>query len=331
MIDQTHRSTDTEQEAADWYARLNSTVIESSDVTAFEAWRKIPDNRQAYDRLSAAASRLRALRGDPALEDLADDALARAAKSRTGRRMVSKSAGVGAGLLLAAGLVVGAVSLNNAMGRRYESAVGERKTVQLSDGSAVLLNTNSRIAVRLTKDRRLVKLVRGQAMFDVAHDKTRPFVVTAGSTSITAIGTRFDVYRQSDAVQVTLAEGKVAVRDQGRETKAWTLSPGQKIVVGPAAAKPSRTDVAADTSWTAGQIVFHNAPLDAAVAEVNRYSARKVVLAEGAPHNLEINGTFPTGDVDGFAMAASNILDLETHTASGGKTIELRPRGAPSP
>jgi transmembrane sensor len=331
MIEQTHRPKDIEKEAADWYARLNSTVIENSDVSAFEAWRKDPNHRNAYDRVSAAASRLRALRGAHALEDLADAALARAAKRQAGRRAFGRGAVVGAGVLLAACLVIGAVSLNNAAGRRYESGVGERKTVQLDDGSAVVLNTNSRIAVHLTKDRRLVTLVRGQALFDVAHDKGRPFVVTAGSTSITALGTRFEVYRQADGVQVTLAEGKVAVRDGRRAEKSWTLRPGQKILVGSTGSSPARTDVGAETSWTTGQIVFHNAPLTAAVEEVNRYSARKVVLADGAPRDLRVNGIFPTGDIDGFALAASDMLNLETRTTSGGKTIELRPRRALTP
>lgn len=333
MIDETNRPTDIETEAADWYARLNSNVVDNADLARFEAWRRSsPEHRAVYDRVSAAAATLRALRGDPGLEALADEALKRAARAETRRGRLGGRIGVGAGLLLAAGLVVGAISLGQGAGQRYESKVGERKVVRLDDGSEVILNTDSRIAVKLTRQARRITLVRGQALFEVAHDKSRPFVVRAGDTSITAVGTRFDVYRRPDAVQVTLSEGKVAVQERANPARSWTLSPGQKIVVGGSAlAKPSAADLAADTSWTSGQLVFHNTPLGQAVREVNRYSARKVTLADGAPHDLRINGTFPTGDIDGFALAASNMLDLERHPIEGAQAIELRAKSPPPP
>lgn len=331
MIHQKHRPTETEQEAADWYARLNSTVIENKDLSQFEAWRKSPENRAAYDQVSSTAAKLRGLRGEASLEAMADDAIARADR-RKRRRAAGAAAGAGVVLMLAAAMVLGAIRLGENAGERYESLVGERKVVRLDDGSEVILNTDSKIAVRLTRGERRVTLVRGQALFDVAHDTSRPFVVTAGRTSVTAIGTRFDVYRRVDAVQVTLTEGKVAVRERANQGRSWTLAPGQKIVVDrTAVARPAPADVTADTSWAIGQLVFHDAPLGQAVAEVNRYSAKKVVLAEGAPKDLRINGTFPTGDVDGFAMAASNILDLETRALSGGKAVELRARAISKP
>lgn len=329
MIHQKPRPSATEQEAADWYARLNSQVIDTRDVTDFEAWRKNPENRKAYDEISLAAANLRGLRGDPALEAMADDALERAARRQKARTIGAR---VGVGVMLAAGLAVGAIGLTGASGERFESGVGERRVVRLEDGSEVTLNTNSRIAVRLSRGERRVSLLRGQAFFDVAHDQNRPFVVSAGQTSVTAVGTRFDVYRRADAVQVTLTEGKVAVREREHADRPWMLSPGQKIVVGKApTTRPANADVTAETSWTLGQLVFHDAPLSQAVAEVNRYSEKKITLASDAPHDLLINGTFPTGDVDGFTLAVSNMLNLETHPINSGRAIELRSRLSAKP
>lgn len=329
MIDQQQRPTKIDREAADWYARLNSNVIENPDLKRFEAWRKTPEHRDAYNRLSAMAGKLRDLRTDPGLDALADDAIARATERKRPTAGQRHRIAIGAGMMLAAGLV-GAITLYGGNGQRYESAVGERKAIRLADGSEVILNTDSRISVRLTKGERRVTLTRGQALFEVAHDSARPFVVDAGEAQITAVGTRFDVYRRADAVQVTLTQGKVSVRDDANHGRSWMLAPGQKILVGPAA-RPLPADIGADTSWTTGQVILHDTPLAQAIAEVNRYSSRKVLLGDDAPADRRINGAFPTGDIDAFALAASDVLDLEMRTGHDGRTIELRARGPAAP
>src|SRR5690606_15969424 len=97
-------------------------------------------------------------------------------------------------------------------GGAFRTAVGERSSITLSDGASVVLNTNSRIEVRYTPERRNVRLLAGQAWFQVAKHPERPFVVEAGDRRVTALGTAFDVRMDSrDSVQVTLAEGKVSV------------------------------------------------------------------------------------------------------------------------
>jgi transmembrane sensor len=90
-------------------------------------------------------------------------------------------------------------------------------------------------------------------------------------------------------------------------------------------------DVGAATGWTSGQLVFHDTPLAEAVAEVNRYSDSKIVLGRDAPRERRISGAFPTGDVDGFVVAAGDLLDLEVRRGPGSRTVELqgRPLGPP--
>ena len=95
---------------------------------------------------------------------------------------------------------------------RYVTAIGEQRTIQLDDGSRIILDTSSEVAVRLTGNRRSVTLTAGQAMFDVQGDPARPFVVAAGDTKVTAIGTRFDVRRSGAGARVILVDGRVDVR-----------------------------------------------------------------------------------------------------------------------
>jgi transmembrane sensor len=93
----------------------------------------------------------------------------------------------------------------------YATSVGEQRSLALSDGSTVQLNSLSRIRVRYTAHERTVDLIEGQALFHVAKDLTRPFVVCSGQTRVRAIGTQFDVYRKADDTVVTVVEGRVAI------------------------------------------------------------------------------------------------------------------------
>jgi transmembrane sensor len=207
----------------------------------------------------------------------------------------------------------------------YATAVGDQLAARLADGTRVQLNTNSALNVRFDGGVRRVELVRGQAFFDVAHDPARPFVVVAGDTEVRAIGTRFDVRRDRGAVQVVLAEGKVAVSEQGSRPASWTLKPGQVVTTGgkPDAARPTTTDVAVATSWTTGQLTFRGTPLAEAVNEVNRYSRAKIVLGAGAPAKARINGIFAIGKPDEFITAMTSLYGLHTERRLDGAT-ELR-------
>lgn len=332
MTQDTRRPSRAEEQAADFYGRLNSTVIENDDLTAFEAWKKeSPENRRAYERLSAFLGQAEALRGDPAIDAIARETLDRAGARKATTRSGGGRLAWGAGLCFAgvAALAVAVIALPR--DARYQSGVGERKVVALADGSRVELNTDSEVRVRLSKGERHIDLVRGQALFEVAHDAARPFIVDAGDTQVRAIGTRFDVYRRAADVQVTLTQGRVEVRREATAAAPWTLKPGQQITVGRSDGRNSlvQADVAAATSWTAGQLTFHDTPLSDAVAEVNRYSRKRVVLAADAPRQRRVGGVFPTGDVDAFTIAASDMLGLDRRVLQDGAVVELRGRGTP--
>ena len=213
MIAERQEDRQAEREAADWYARLSRTPVETEDLEAFYAWRRDPRNDAAYKRMEDIGRAVRELRGDPDMAAAARAALDRGATKRrreSRRKVVAFSIG---GPMTAAACVAGVTILLRAP-RTFDTDVGQMTVVRLEDGSRLSLNTDSRVRVRFTKGERHVELIRGQAFFEVAHDTTRPFLVSSGSTEVRAVGTQFDVRADgSNLVRVVLAEGRVAVRD----------------------------------------------------------------------------------------------------------------------
>lgn len=327
-------------EAAAWYAKLNGPRIGNAELAAFYDWRSDTLNDAAYTQIEALATGARALADDPRLQAIAEAAVRRPRESAgplawLGARPVT-SAGFGAALTAAA--VVAALLLAQTGQQTYRTAVGERRAISLADGSTVELNTDSQVRVRLSRTRRDLTLDRGQAMFAVAHDADRPFIVKAGDTAVRAIGTRFEVYKAQDAVRVTLAEGRVQVT-QGRGKpggQAVTppapviLTAGQRVDMGLAPGRPVAVDVAAATGWTSGRLTFKDTRLAEAVAEINRYSRRRVVLGAGAPADERVNGVFDTGDTDAFVAGMTAALDLRSAPRADGSVELIGPASGPA-
>lgn len=303
------------REAAQWYGRLNSGAPSYQDVDAFFAWRAETLNDVAYTRIERLTTTTRALADDPRLQAIAQAAAQRPRERDGWRAALAPPRGllIGGLGLVAASLLVAAILVVQPLGQTYDTAVGERRAISLEDGSTIELNTNSRVRVRLTRGERRLWLEKGQAMFAVAPDKARPFLVTAGDTTVRALGTRFEVWRADQGVRVILAEGKVAVSSPARHAAPVTLSAGQRLDVRPQGpARPAPVDVAVETAWTQGRVTFRDVPLAQAVAEINRYSRRHVVLGPGAPAQERVTGVFDTGDTRAFVDGVTTMLDLKS-------------------
>jgi len=311
------------EEAAAWYAKMRGPRITHREVTAFYAWRDDSLNDAAYSRIESLAGGVRAHADDPRLRAIGQAALDRPRPAKAFRTLIQRRPAPWiAGLAVAAAAVVGVVAIAQPFGQTYRTAVGERRVVALADGSTIDLNTDSQVRVRLSRERRAISLDRGQALFAVAHDAARPFIVTAGDTAVRAVGTRFEVYRTGAAVRVILAEGQVSVT-QTHSPAPTLMRAGTRLDVGgEIPARPVTIDVAAATGWTDGRLTFQDAPLGQAVAEVNRYSRKKVVLGPGAPADERVNGIFDAGDTPAFVKGVAASLDLKT-TARDDGAIEL--------
>ncbi len=311
-------------EAAGWYAKLNNTTISTETLRAFREWRN-GDQRcaDAYREIDAFWRRAAKIEHDPEIQRAIGEALAREKKGlsrlpRIGPRGV-------AGAVLALALGIGAIAAwPVVVGHSYQTEIGEQHFVRLADGSRVKLDTDSRIRVKLSSGKRAVALIHGRAFFDVAHDPSRPFVVSAGPDSIRALGTRFSVERAAAGAEVTLIEGKVLVEsDRHKTPKTWTLSPGEQIETAGAHPAVQTIDPVAATSWTRGQLTFSRRTLAEAAAEVNRYSSRKVVLEDPALASRQISGVFDAGDTEAFVAAVSELYGVEADLQ--GADIRLRP------
>jgi transmembrane sensor len=326
MIDDPNDARRRSEEAAAWFARLSTPKISNATLDGFWTWRRDPLNRAAYEQIEDFSTAARRLRDDPEMKAAIGEAMRRKPWWREMLATIRSSrSAVVIGGALCAGAVAAVVLLLIGGGDRYSTGVGQKITVSLADGSNVQLNTDTRLRVRFDGNERRLTLERGQAFFDVAHDAARPFIVDAGKARIRAIGTRFDVDRAHQDVEVTLAQGRVEVTPVGSGHGGWTLNAGQRIRIdGDAGAGvPVTADLATATAWTTGRIFFHDTPLAQAVAEVNRYSRRKIALGAGAPRDMKINGAFETGDTEGFVAAAAAGLDLTVEHRLDG-TIELR-------
>src|ERR1700675_2821842 len=203
-------------------------------------------------------------------------------------------------------------------GGSYSTGIGEQRTIQLADGSTVELNARSRVRVHLTDIARDVTLLEGQALFRVARDSRRPFVVRAGDAEVRAVGTEFDVYRKQSATVVTVLEGRVETYDQsgGSGATGILLSAGEQLTVLPhTVAKPTRTDTVAATAWVQKRLMFEETPLREVAEEFNRYNRRPLAIDDRELQKVKISGVYSSTDpasLINFLRSQSSIRVIET-------------------
>lgn len=316
--------------AADWHSRLDEDDSARTHAE-FDAWLTAdPRNKAAFEAVEQAWSSLAAARVDARVLKMRREALSATHRLRF-FRVAAAAAVVGIAVAIAYAVVPmfrdGPTSPSAMMmrapteGGAFRTAVGERSNITLSDGSSVVLNTNSRIEVRYTPEQRSVRLLAGQAWFQVAKNPERPFVVEAGAQRVTALGTAFDVRMDSrDSVQVTLAEGKVSV-EPILSPLARLISPppvpkllvaGEALIVSDDAEVETRkADIAKLASWRQGQVVFDNDTLESAIAELNRYSATRIELADPSLGQLRVSGVFKAGHSDSFVETVTGHYPLQ--------------------
>jgi len=216
--------------------------------------------------------------------------------------------------------------------RIYQTAVGERSTVTLEDGSQVTLNTSSRLKVSYSPKERDLVLLAGQALFQVAHDSRRPFVVSALDRQVIATGTEFEVRVDRGSLRVALLEGHVVVKSDSRAAAMSSppaparLAPGEQLVAKEGRpAEIAGVDVDRLTSWREGRVRFADTPLSEAVAEMNRYSNIPIVIEDARAGEIRISGAFVTGRSQDFASAVATLFPVRASEANG--QIRLRSAG----
>jgi transmembrane sensor len=285
--------------AAWWHAIFEVGHDTAEDRARFDAWLAAnPAHRDAYNAVDLAWEGITAAAADPALLAMREEALGIARRRGSwGERLAAVAA-------MFAVVVFGAVAALQfglfPSGGAFQTEIGERSTVTLSDGSRVTLNTNTRLTPLFDGKVRRVVLERGQAYFEVAKDKVHPFIVEAAGQRVRAVGTAFDVRVEPGAqgMAVTLVEGRVTVEPvaASANAKLATLEPGDQLVVKAALAPATvRANVDRVTSWREGRLIFDDVSLADAVKEVNRYSRAQIVLGDARLQALRVSGVFDAG------------------------------------
>jgi transmembrane sensor len=324
---------DIDDVAARWYSRARSGAMDAGQDAEMQAWLDAdPAHQSAYDAIARAWGALDALRAHPRVLAMRDE-LPRERSRFMARPAVRRALAACLGAAVVGAALAGAWTTwrpsDEFADQAFRTGVGEKATITLPDGSVVTLNTGTTLRTRADPGRRLIYLDKGQAYFKVAKDRRHPFIVTAGGRTITAVGTAFDVRVDPKHFSITLVEGKVRVETPvprapaAKAVETTEMVAGSQLVATDAQKwSVARTDVVKATGWLRDQLVFEAEPLGDVAAEMNRYSVRKIVIADPAVAGTLVSGNFRPGDVEAFARAVE-AYDYASISGQGGAEIKL--------
>ena len=317
---------ETDLEACRWAMLVERGPLSAQQQSEFDRWMAASTRHEgAYHRAKAASvhfDRLGAMAGG------------RAANAGRMPRIVTRRRAVAAAVL-AAGLVGAGTWLGggwhpNIQRGRYETAIGEMRRVGLADGSEIAVNTASEVLVAYTGNRRALRLARGEALFTVAKDDSRPFLVYVGQLAVRATGTSFFIRRlDADIMHITVTEGSIELLwTDGVNREPRRLSANEEATVGVDGVVETHTvpsdELQRQSSWLSGMIIFSGQPLHEAIREMNRYSHRRLVVEDSGLPERHVVGVFRATDTQAFVSTLRQSFDVES--VSTGDTILLRPR-----
>ncbi|MBM3851948.1 MAG: DUF4880 domain-containing protein [Verrucomicrobia bacterium] len=338
-----------EQIAADWMIRRDRGLT-PAQADELERWRRADARHNAvFAALEETWKLMGEARGSP---ELAVGSECRRPRARTWFTL--PAAWVPAGLAAAVALALGgamawrAIAPTGHEGRApftttATTEVGAQRALDLPDGSVVHLNTDSRVEIAYTSDQRQVRLLRGEALFEVAKDRSRPFVVSTGSVQVRAVGTAFNVRLRSQAVEVVVTEGSVRVENPATPAAAPVrssaapsanlLTAGQKLTVdltSPATAPSIPVTVTPAAvkralAWQQQRLEFDSAALPEMVAEFNRYSRHQLVIADPRLEQKRFGGSFPASDHRTFVRLLETHFGVVAESRNGQTQLRLAP------
>jgi transmembrane sensor len=345
-----------DEEAAQWTWRMDSETVTASERQAFDVWlRQDPRHRRAYEEFGRVWSTLDGLaeaRRDAAMATFTRAGLpqqARADMPRQARADMPRQASRRLQWGLAAAIVVPLVVAGGVTwlqrGREVQAlatAVGQQRSVTLADGSIIALNTNTIVDTEFNRHTRQIYLRQGEAHFQVAHDRSRPFFVHAGDAVVRAVGTQFDVRLRADHhVDIAVDEGRVEVQaaeaapdvaattvaaatHKRKATVVRALRAGEALSTAAndyAVRQISEEQLSNDMAWRAGEIIFDGQTLGDAVAEIERYTDSRIVIADSQTAMLRVGGRFRIDNVPAFFDALQSALPVSIRRAANGEVF----------
>lgn len=334
------QSNDVYMQAASWVAQLDSGCLSDADRIALAEW------MARSPRHASELRRLAKLWGT--VDQLLDEAVTPVDSSA--RRSVMQvvllwfkhrplifSGYVGAALasfLLLSVIWVFYAQPSSPLNAMYQTEIGESRNILLTDGSTATLNTNSLIEFEYTDNFRKIRLLRGEALFEVVKDPKRPFQVYAGKSMVEAVGTAFLVRLYDEEFDVTVTEGVVQLKSASEEVDHAVNTPAEEdrsqTIAAPAVLSVGQTvrvkmdhsmpmsvaqiepaAIEKRVAWRKGLLIFDGDSLENVVNEVARYMSKTIVITDTELGALEMSGVFRTGDLDSLLSALEASLNVE--------------------
>jgi len=353
QYDQTGLTTeqDAQQRAREWIVFLQSDEVSEADQQRFERWLALDERHcSAYQQAQSiwqAASNLTALGSLESLRGMHDNPAtdrgllqrikrwvfsSPSSSSSSGRSSRAAWPQWGAALasVLLVTLIIGSPQPAPPELIVYQTQTAETRSLLLADGSEVSLSPQSRIEVTYSAAQRQVKLLKGEAFFDVAKNPERPFIVDTRTTRVTVLGTMFNVNNSPHGVQVAVEEGRVQVAEQGAAGRADAevkLSAGQLINVSQAAGLSQVQAIDPQTvgAWREDVRVYQARPLEQVLEDLDRYHPADLYIVDESLKKLPVTAIFPTKDAQQMLTALESILPISVQAISGGR-VEIRAR-----
>jgi transmembrane sensor len=301
---------------------MSSDSKSKADEHDFDAWlAQSPEHARAYAGFQRLWAELGAFADTTEIEAATEHSLSQ------GKPLVIWFAGGAVASVAAAAAAVAFLvfAAPEPVATTYQTAAGQRSTINLTDHSVIELGPNSELAVQMSDDQRVAELIRGRAFFDVEHDAGRPFLVRHEGREVRVLGTQFDVDTQDADLAVTLVEGSVQISDSRRRRPLATLSPDFAYVERGGVAQVGPVDAQSESAWRYGQLVFNDVPLGDALHDLNRFSPQPIGLSDARLSALRISGTFHIGEVAVTVAALEQSFPVRAERALDG-SVMLHPR-----
>jgi len=332
-MDHNSRRARAAEEAAEWLMRMQSEDLGRLERVEFAQWlRDSPLHVAEMLRISRVHARLAdfphwgqvekldAASLEPSVLEFPIENEASAQPARKPARQSWRLLGA-----VAAGCAALVVALTWQLRERHsqtiQTSIGERRNVTLADGSIVSVSPDSTLRLRFNGQERLVSLCRGDALFRVAKDTLRPFIVQAGDTRVRAVGTAFGVERHDDSVTVTVEEGRVAVA-QAAATQApllkspdlteVSLGADQQVIlprsgpIGPVRNVDSQRELA----WAEGRLVFNNTPVSEVVRRFNKFNHVQMQVVDSNLSTQQVSAVFDASDPEAFIIFLESVANV---------------------
>ncbi len=312
-----------DEQALDWVVRQASGPLDERLQREFNEWYdRGPREQGAYLRAQALWQRLdQAVMETDRMPPMVLPVAAKRSGWRPDRRLVMG----GAVAACAVAAFVGWHAFQTPVPTLVlETGLGEISNHPLEDRSLVSLNSDSRIEVRMTPERRQVTLVKGEALFQVAKNPQRPFVVTAGSVSVRAVGTAFSVRLRGEGAEVLVTEGVVEVTENGTSTRLRAGEAG-RIAQNAVSVRSDPSEVSRKLAWREGRIVLANQSLAEAAEEFNRYNRTKIYIADPALSSRKLVGQYGLSQPEKFAENVHELMGVPVTVSADRIDIGRRP------